>query len=197
MTYWAIFPARYDDGAVLSSVPDNGPKAFEYDQGKPLLKRFSKPEDAVMCFDPQYPDRIKLYDILPSLDTVLVVNSKVKTLLAEMGVDYVEYLPLTLWDHNNVAVSNDYFIANALGSVDFIDMQNSEYVPDRFIEGQINYIHKLAIKEGVDPNRAKLFRASTKLDQFFIHDDVRKAFEAAGIKGYTLYPADGWDGMQL
>jgi len=197
MAYWVIFPERKDDGIVLSAVPDDGPKAYEYDKGKALANRFPKAGNAVMCMDPQYSDRTGFYDILPSLDTVMVVNSKVKSLFEELGVGFVEYLPLILWDNERQVLSNDYFIANALGSVDLIDMEKSDFVPDRFIEGQINFIHKLVIKEGVDPDRARFFRAKTKLDLFFIHDDLRNALESAGIKGYKLYPADGWDGLEL
>jgi len=197
MAYWVIFPVRYDDGIVLSAVPDGGPKAYEYDKGKPLVNRFPKGEDAVMCLDLEFTDRTGFYDILPSLDTVMVLNSKVKSLFEHLGVGYVEYLPITLWDQERGVLSNDYFIANALGSVDLIDMEKTEFVPDRLIEGQINFIHKLVIKEDVDANRAKFFRATTKLDLFFIHDDVRKALESAGITGYKLYPADGWDGLDI
>ena len=39
-----------------------------------------------------------------------------------------------------------------------------------------------------------MFRASKKLDQIFINDDVKQALEKAGIEGYVVKEADGWNG---
>lgn len=197
MMYWVIFPAMYRDGAVLSAVPDVGPQDFEYDLGKPLLKGYPKREDAIMCFDTNYPDRIKLYDILPALDSVLVVNSKVKDVFEASGCKDVEYLPITIWDHQNAVASSNYFIVNPLGGVDFIDMDKSAYSMSSLDEGQIYSIDNLVINEKEIPADAKLFRAKTKMDQIFISDEIRKSLEVAGIKGYKLLQADGWDGLDI
>jgi hypothetical protein len=198
MTYWVLFPKIIDDGAVLSAVPKGGPKAYKYDKGINLLQNYPDREQAVMVFDRiNYPDQSKLYDILPALDTVLVVNNKVKDLLGFMGINHIEYLPIWLWDHKKKPVSDDYYIVNPLGSVDFIDMEKSEYEMDSLDESQIAYIEELVIDYDKIPEDAKLFRATTKMDQLFIHDDVRIAFEKAGIQGYRLFEAEGWDGLDV
>ena len=197
MTYWVIFPEIYDDGAVLSAVPEGGPQDYQYDEGKPLLKRFPSREEAVMCFDPSYPEQIKLYDFLPSLDSVLVANEKVVDLLKSLQIDKLEFLPISLWDHNNKPVSSDYYIINTLGSINFIDMEKSTYRMGAIDESQIKRIKNLVINEKAIESSPKLFRATTKLNQFFIHDDVRKAFEENNITGYKLFAAEGWDGLDI
>ena len=150
-----------------------------------------------MCFDPSYPEQIKLYDFLPSLDSVLVANEKVVDLLKSLQIDKLEFLPISLWDHNNKPVSSDYYIINTLGSINFIDMEKSTYRMGAIDESQIKRIKNLVINEKAIESSPKLFRATTKLNQFFIHDDVRKAFEENNITGYKLFAAEGWDGLDI
>ncbi len=198
MTYWVLFPRIISDGAVLSAVPDGGPKDYQYDEGEPLLQDYPTRDKAIMVFDSvHYPDQSKLYDILPALDTVLVVNNRVKKVLDSLNVDTVEYLPIRLWGHQKAPVSDDYYILNPLGSVDFIDMEKSEYAMDALDEGQIDSIEDLVVNMNKIPKEAKLFRATTKMDQIFIHDDLRLALEAEGIQGYKLMKAEGWDGFDF
>jgi hypothetical protein len=198
MTYWALFPKIIDDGAVLSAVPKEGPKGYKYKKGINLLQNYPDRDRAIMVFDQvNYPDQSKLYDILPALSSVLVVNSKVKDLLGSMNINNIEYLPIRLWDHKKEPVSDDYYIVNPLGSVDFIDMEKSDYVMGALDDSNINDIDELVINYDKIPEDAKLFRASTMMDQLFIHDDVRLAFEKAGIQGYSLFEAEGWDGLDV
>ncbi len=197
MAYWAIFPLQYDDGAVLTDVPEDGPEDFEYDLGKSLARQFPAQEEAIMVFDIDYPEGIKLYDFVPALDSVLVVSSKVQDLLNRLKLENMEFLPLTLLDHKGKVASKDYSILNVIGSLEFIDMSKSDYDEDPLDEGQIARMKNLVINESKVPESAKIFRAKTMMDQFFIHDDVKIAFEEAGIKGYSLFDADGWDGLEV
>ena len=154
MTYWALLPKTINDGAVLSAVPDSGPKAYKYKKGKSLLQDYPDRDKAIMVFDSvHYPDQSKLYDILPMLGSVIVANNKVKNVLDNMNVENIEYLPIRLWDHQKEPVSDDYYILNPLGSVDFIDMEKSEYVMNPLNESQIDDIEDLVINIDKPPKR--------------------------------------------
>ncbi len=198
MTYWVLFPKSLDDGAVLSAVPESGPKAYKYKKGNPLLQDYPAHDKAIMVFDSvHYPDQNKLYDIVPALDTVLVVNNRVKKVFDNLNIDTVEYLPIRLWDHQKSPVSDDYYILNPLGSIDFIDMEKSEYAMGALDKSQIRDIDDLVVSMDKIPKEAKIFRATTMMDQIFIHDDLRLALEAEGIQGYKLMKAEGWDGLDF
>ena len=197
MKYWVILTAKLDDGVVLTSVPEDGPDDFEYDEGAPLLKGYPDRDEAVMVYDTDYPEGVKLYDILSSLDGIIVVSIKVKTIFDELGIDDVEYLPISLWDHQQKPVNADYYILNPVGSVEFIDMDNSEYRMDPLDEEQIGRIKKLVVNVDKIPKGANLFRAKTKTDQIFINSKVRGALKKAGVKGYKLFEAEGWDGLPI
>ena len=127
MNYWVLISTNYDDGAFLYEEPENGPDDFNYDKGIPLLTNYPPQQDAIMKFHPHYPDNVKLYDFVESMNSFHVVNSKVKQLFQDLNIEKLEFLPIRLWDHKNNMASDDYFILNPLGSVDFIDMEKSEY----------------------------------------------------------------------
>ena len=197
MSYWVLFSTNYDDGAFLFKEPESGPDGFEYDEGLSLLKDFPSQKDAIMNFDPNYPDGIKLYDFVESINSFHVINSKVKDVFQSLNLQGLEFLPISVVNHNNEVASNDYFILNPLSSINFIDMKQSEYRMDDLDETQISRMKKLVIANDDVPKDAKLFRATTMMDQLFIHDDVKKALEAANITGYKLMPADGWEGFDF
>ncbi|TEW52546.1 hypothetical protein [Psychromonas algicola] len=95
-----------------------------------LSDRYPKGDASSMYYDPAYPERIKLKDIIDNLDDVLIANQKVKTLLSEFGVKNIEYLPILLKDHQDKLVSEDYSILNVLGGVGIVYMEASEYRMD-------------------------------------------------------------------
>lgn len=65
------------------------------------------------------------------------------------------------------------------------------------MRGKLRELKNLVVDpEGVS-EKAKLFRAETKMDQIFVSNDVKVAFEEAGISGWKVYPVDGWDGLEL
>lgn len=194
--YWIILPKRIDDGVVLTAVPEKGPKGYKYSKGISLLDSFPERSSAIMCYDHDYGEGIKLYDFIPSLRDILIVNNTVKTVFDRVGIDGVEYLPIRLWDHKKYPASDDYFILNPLISLNIIDMEKSEYRMDALIETEIQRIKNLVVNRKMTEQN-KLFRASTKKNQIFIHDDVRVALEDAGIEGYKLFKADGWDGLSV
>lgn len=86
MKYWVFFPELKSDGAVLSSIPSPGPEDYEYATGKSLAEVFPEQEKAVMLFDPQHPEGIKLYGIVYAVDRVLVVSNKVKGILDSLEI---------------------------------------------------------------------------------------------------------------
>lgn len=195
MNFYAFFPLSYEDSAILSAVPSDGPGSHRYMKAKPLQKDFPSQEDAVMCFDPNYPEKTKLYDIVDCLDSVLVVNSKVKEVFESQGVAG-EFLPVLLWDHQDKPVSDDYYIFNCLEKVDFIDMEKSDVVPDAFFPDRVKNIDHLVVSKsiGSTPNA---FVPSNMTEQVFITEDLKAALEAAEVKGFKVFNADGWDGLEI
>ena len=150
-----------------------------------------------LCFDPNLPEGIKLYDIVDSVSGVFVINKKVKELCEDLKLTNVECLPVELWDHTDSKVDGEFFILNVLGCIDAIDMEKSEYRMGRIIKTQISRIKNLVLDVEAIPKDLNIFRPTTKFDEFFVSDAFKAALEDAGITGWAALPADGWDGMDF
>lgn len=197
MNYWVLKTPIHNEAAHLSTLPTDGPQDYLYNKGESLIADHPKNESAVMCFDADYPDRIKLFDFVSSLDEVLIGNNNVRLVFDKLGIENVEVLPVWLMDHQQSIASKDYTIMHVLGVVDAIDLEKSKYRMGRIKKDQISRIKCLVLDKEKIPKDAKIFRLSNKLNEILIDDDVKKAFEDAGLIGWKAIPADGWDGMDF
>ena len=101
-----------------------------------------------------------------------------------LGVDAIEYLPIWLCDHKHEISSKDYTICNVLNKVDIVDMDKSDIREWMILdEDQIYGFSKLVVDYEAIPEGAKMFRASKKLDQIFINDDVKQASRKSRYRG--------------
>jgi len=194
MKYWVIKPSSLSDGAYLSGLSSTMPKAQKFRKGISLINNYPATEDCKIYYDPQYPEGTYLYEVLDNITDFLIINGDVRKVFEDMGEDGIEYLPIWLCDHKHEISSKDYTICNVLNKVDIVDMDKSTYRISSLDEGQINRIKKLVVNYDAIPEDTKMFRASKKLDQIFINDDVKQALEKAGIEGYVVKEADGWNG---
>ena len=195
MKYWVFKVSAPEGGAYISEVPSKGPKSFRYDKGERLLSEFPKDDAAGMYFDPDYPDDTELFDFVDNINSLIIANKKVCDVLVALALPNIEFLPIWLYDQQDQVVSKEYAIVNVLGSVDCIDMEKSEIDMDSIIETQIYSIDNLVLDYDKIPEDASIFRATTKLDEIFVRDDVKNAMESAGLEGCVFIEADGWDGL--
>ena len=195
MKYWIISAATLSDAAILSTTPSEGPEEFMYKKGTPLKDIFPKIEDAKMYFDPNYPDRGKLNDIIKYLGGPLVIKPRIKSLFEAFDIAE-EFLQVQLLDHENQVASDDYYIFNCLCAIDFIDMEKSKYRMGALNKSQIKRVKNLVIKEDLEetPN---IFRDNNMLSQLFITDKLKQALDESGVQGYKCFEASGWDGLEV
>ncbi len=191
MDYW-ILAEDSRDGGVIDAYPRGSPDDYLFDEAVPLAKEF--PPDAAVRFSRNFPQARKLEDFQPNTLDALIVSRKVRELLDGLGVRNAEYLPVALKDHQNQVVAPDYAILNLLGGEPAIDPSASVVRMNALDKDQISAIEKLVLdRKAISPD-AKIFRCTAMRRLFMIRDDVKAAFEKAGLTGYRLFAADGWDG---
>ena len=195
MKYWVIKPYSPSDAAYLSEVSSKMPKAFKFDEGISLINEYPSVEDCKIYHDPQYPEGTQLYGFLANINRLLIVNSEVKKVFDDLGVDSIEYLPIWLCNHKHEVSSKDYFICNVLSKVDIFDMEESEYDMSSLDESQIDDVDNMIVDYEAIPEDADVFRASKMLVQIFINDEIKQALENSGIEGFSVVEAEGWDGL--
>ena len=103
-----------------------------------------------------------------------------------------------MYDHQDQVASKEYAIVNVLGSVDvyrYGKVGNRSWIEFSNTQDQVDRIENLVLDYDKIPEDARMFRATTKLDEIFVRDDVKNAMESAGLEGCVFIEADGWDGM--
>ena len=192
MNYW-VLRASSPDGAVIDALPKDSPTNWKFSTGEPLGRQF--PVGGKVSFSDHFPDRRKLYDFVRNTVGVLLVSSRVRQVLEELKVDNMEFLPVTMCDHQWNRVAEGYGILNVLGSQDAIDMEKSTYDLSA-ISRKIRHVSNLVLaKDKIDP-KTDLFRARNMMELILISDRAREAFEKAGLTGFVAHPADGFNDLR-
>lgn len=193
--YWVIRACSEQDSAVIDDIPENAPRKYKFFKSRSLLKEY--PKDGSVAFSPNYPDRVKLYDFVDNVISMLIVSGKVKGIWDRLGIEKVEYLPLQLLDHNGTPIEKQYYFVNLLVSQPIIDLDKSEYTMGKINKTQMSDISQLYIKlDSVDPD-AKLFRAQMYAKLYIMTDEVLQAMKQEGVTGINAFEADGWDGLDI
>ncbi|HYO55097.1 imm11 family protein [Archangium sp.] len=194
MSYW-ILSKKPNGGALLDMLPDGSPQEFRFRQGLSLAPEF--PMGGAMQFSSLFQQYIKVFDFVTALLPVLVVSSRVRRVLEQLEADNCEFLPVILKDHKGNVASTEHFVLHVLGSQDAIDLERSQYKTGALVEDQIKTMKKLVLApERIDP-KALLFRPSRMRHRFMLHQRLLDAFMAAGLTGLHVYPAEGWNGMDI
>lgn len=191
MDYW-VLRAESTDGAIIDALPEGSPSNWKMHEGAPLASQF--PAGGKVGFSDHFPDRRKLYDFVSNILGLLIVSPRVRRVVEELELDNVEFLSLTMCDHEWRPVADGYCILNVLGSQEAIDMEKSQYQLSA-LSKEIAHIENLVLrKDNIDP-RAGLFRARNMMELFLMSDRVHEAFVKAGLTGFVAHPAEGFDDM--
>jgi hypothetical protein len=193
MDYWVLI-VKSADGGVIDAYPEGAPADYMFGEGIPLASKF--PDDAYVQFSDNFPTLRKVKDFQPNVLQALIISPRARAIIQDLGVA-AEFLPVSIKDHKGKVVAKDHAIVNLLGSVPAIDMKKSEYRLSALDKSQISRIKRLVLDPGKLGKDAKMFRCTHNLTLVLIRDDVRLAFEQAGLTGFVTLPAQDWDGLPL
>ena len=163
---------------------------YRFDTGQPLRAEF--PADAAFHMNPDFPkDRVLTDNVKNSLQTLLV-SARLQNALVDARLADVEYLPVSIVDHDGRVASSSHVIVHPVGLVDCIDMGQSVYKPHRIVKGKIDKVTKLVL----DPERVPEGRQIFKLKGFGTPVVVRRAFadklDAFAFSGLDWLDVDGF-----
>ena len=195
MDYWVFRPFVSRGGGVIDVHPKGSPTGWKWHKGKPLAREY--PMDAAVKFTRNFPDARELRDFQPNILNTIIGSPKAREVLAALEVGGLETLPVAIQDHSGAVIASDYAFLNPLGSQDAIDMERSDLTADPMRPTQVGLMKQMALSPSrIDPE-AKLFRCTTWMRLFLVRDDVKVAFEQAGLTGCRFFPAEGWDGLDI
>ncbi|WP_163993683.1 imm11 family protein [Pyxidicoccus caerfyrddinensis] len=182
-----------NNGALLDAYPEGGPEGWRYLVSHRLATEYPS-GGLTMGFSPNFPDRRKLYDFVDSILDIRVVSERVRRIILELAPQDVEFLPVTLVDHQKDVVSRDYFIMNVVAGRDVIDLERSTVDMSSILPEDIDDVSELVLKDDIPEEGPKVFRPKHLRIYTMVDPTVQAALTAAGLTGVKFLSANGWDG---
>jgi hypothetical protein len=169
-------------------VPDVEEDDMEFTDGVQLgslpLLRFTQPRG----------DRGVLLDYVPSGPPSMLISARLKAALDSAGVDNVDYYPAEIVDEATGRVYRDYYAANIIGIISCLDKEKSVYVPMVGIPDAVLEFKEMHLDYS-KVHGARLFRLYEKPSVIVLHESIKQALDAAGLRGFKLPPAEGHSGI--
>lgn len=161
---------KYEDGFLMS-------------EGESLAGSF--PPDALYRMNPDFPDSLRLVDILQNLDSQLIVSDRVREFLGTRKVDGVEYLPVAIMNHKGRKAAT-YYIVNILRIVDCIDQSRTKFSWNSIDPELMDQVSNLTIDESrIDPG-IRIFRPEHLKPLIMIDRDLAAGMKAAGFEEFSV-----------
>ncbi len=136
-----------------------------------------------------------LSDVLLTGFELEVLSPRLVSLLADMGIQNVQYLPITIIDRKTKNKETSYRIANILGAICCLDLDNSDYrrapgstVFLRVSEFRIHTDKIVALPGMREP--PLLFRLGEFKWHILVHESVKEACTKAKISGLKFTPPE-------
>ncbi|NTX38169.1 hypothetical protein HUA78_27355 [Myxococcus sp. CA033] len=190
-----VLKVRGADAGFVDAYPRGSPEDWRFDKGISLSKEF--PMGGEVSFSDNYPDARDAQDFQPNLMSDLLVSGRARKLIESLEVTNAEWLPVVLKDHKGNVVGPDYAFLNLQGAEDAIDLERSVFRMNAIAKDQISRVKKLVLKHDAISPQAKMFRCTMHRRLILIREDVHVAFEQAGLTGFKVYNAEGWNGLEL
>lgn len=114
-----------------------------------------------------------------------VFSDRLCSLLQDLGITNLEYVPLTLADPFAGTTRTGYRIANVIGVVDCIDRQASEL--ELFDDGDIEFIDRLVLDPARIPSGLDIFRLAGRTTLVIVSRRLKDAIADAGMTGCVFY----------
>ncbi len=125
---------------------------YDLRSGKSFKNSF--PKDVKFEMSPDFPKHKMLTDNLRNEEGLVVCSAALKEYLETRGISNMEYLRVSIQNHEGKIASDRYYIVNPLLPLDCLDDQSSEAEENLLLPGEIENVRTLVIfNEKVAPER--------------------------------------------
>jgi hypothetical protein len=169
------------------------PNTTELERGISVAANF--PKDIVYQMSKRFPKDFILSDNFNVAGQIIVSKPLKEHLMKLLTKHKIEWLPVSIANHKNKVVSNDYFILHSLNVVDCIDIDKSivEWNPlDKTI---LMGCEGLVIDEFKISDEFMIFRPLHWGSKTMVLPELANELEAAGFTGFRFVEATGYIGI--
>lgn len=146
-------------------------KSYHLSDGIPIMDIF--PNNAQIFMRENYGTVPS--DFIGNTDSIFLASYKLKELIEENNKYQIEYLPVSIIDHQNKVASEDYFIINPIGSFDCLDIEasNIKWFKDK-VGGRVIKIYKYVLSQSKIADLPHLFRVKERPSAYVISEELLK-----------------------
>lgn len=140
--------------------------------------------------NPDFPNDLLLPDNVGNSLQLNLVSEAVHRFLVETGLGDVEYLPVSIIDHEGRVASLTHVIVNPVGPVDCIDMAQTRCTMSEFVEGDIDEVTRLVIDERRVPAGRQVFKLEGLGAPTLVRRALAQRIDQQGFSGFTWLELD-------
>lgn len=188
--YYIIREFRNDVNVSVSKTPENIDRFYELTEGVSRIDDW--PDDVVFEYSGEKPEGMVLTDWIDNSYGWMIVSDNFKAFLEDLGIEYLEYLPVGINDHKKRIRPEKYWIANFTKLHSAVDLDKSVY-GEGLEEGQIDFIEKLVLKKDVEKNGPPIFRFKEEPNLIAVRDNIKSAMEKSNLTGVFFIPTDEYE----
>lgn len=170
---------------TLSSL-ENVEDSYNLSYGVSRVEGFST--NALFRMSQEDRRAIKLVDDVRNEDFLIVASKQLKEFLELEQLIDTEYLRVSIYDHKNRIVSDEYYIIHQVGTQDCIDVKKSRIVWNLINPEQIAEVERLVLDAARIQEDVKLFRAKYLPQAILLREDVAVRIMNAGFSGMSFQP---------
>lgn len=152
------------------------------------------PNDVTIKMREDRPDDTVLPDSITNVENLTIISKKLKDSMESREITDIEYFPITILDHQNKPVDDQYFIAHPINNIDCLDI---DACSPRWCEFNSDWMRKVKalviLPEKVPSNRA-FFRPRHYDGTPIVNKDFADALAKESFTGIGLAPVTNFKG---
>jgi hypothetical protein len=178
-----------DDNCIVSDI-DNLEDDYELKKGISRAEGF--PDNVVLYMDDDHPDATLIPDNVFNLLELIIVSKRLKEFLAKLGIENVEYLPVTILNHDESVGSSDHHIVHPVGLTDCLLVDECGPKWSKILKDRITHVDRLVIDEASVPENQALVRLQHYHRVVLVRRDIAEAVEREGFTGIRWVEIDDY-----
>jgi hypothetical protein len=189
---FVVWEGSYKEGFCVITSPEGTKHRGTLLKGIALADQWT--DDVVCRMDPDYPKDIQLSDNLYGSSYLIVSRQLKESLVALTGSSNMEFLPVSILNHKDRVVSDEYYILNVLDKFDCIDQAKSVVEWSEINPNAISSCDALILKEDVLPENAVIFRPQFLLSTILVKREIATKLLASGLTGLAFLEPSKYTG---
>lgn len=156
-----------------------------YELAEGISRADGFPPNAAFRMNPSFPRDVQVADAIQTRhgDAVMLISATLRELLERFEPPEMEYLPVTIYDHNGGIASDTHIVANSCHVMDVLDHDAMGIVWNPMDPMAIMLCQRVALDGSKMEESPALFRPKNLEKRILVRRDVSRAILEAGVTG--------------